>query len=692
MDAEAWGQLVSLTDIDTEPIFLTSDSFTIGRAKDCDLPYTDNKLVSSRHCCIQRDEIGTVWLCDSSTNGTLLNLKVKISKGNKKELQHGDDFYIVYKKGEEEKNVGFVYQSMAELAKEDSSEAEQTQEYETDANILDATVADVDVNFLDDTEEDTSKKRTKKDEDTDDSEPVKKMRKTSEESKTEKSSCKTTEVSSGENKKKSKEEISKEEASKMKSGTVTTSAAVPDVDEIEETLMCSICQEIMYYCISLQPCMHSYCAGCYSDWMQKSNECPTCRMKVKRINKNHIVNNLIEAYLKEHPEKKRPEEDLKALDAKNKITKDMMTPTAKEGYDPDNEEEEEDYTDSDAEDDEERTVQPAVGFNPPVFQPAQPMLFGIGTPFFGARPAATKCRQCPGYVAPPIAPPTGIFQTAINAVGTALGLNQEGNQITGTANEKKEEEESEATQSLGDGVGPSTSDGKTNKMADPDLKDEKTMPEAPPYNCLPVQNHVLCQCCLQPMPDRRAEAINPANNIPPLQCQICYRNYCHAYWGCTKNECTGCIGKFKDLNFGKKCLNNLILENVYESEIFKNYVEANGMSVKQVLRESLVKLDTGQYTCPGKFWIKKMTMENLSKRQHQSRFAINSNTALCYTCGLRNFKELAYQYRKDIPRDDLPEDAQKRQDCYWGKNCRTQRTRPHHAKNFSHICDQIRTT
>lgn len=26
------------------------------------------------------------------------------------------------------------------------------------------------------------------------------------------------------------------------------------------------------------------------------------------------------------------------------------------------------------------------------------------------------------------------------------------------------------------------------------------------------------------------------------------------------------------------------------------------------------------------------------------------------------------------------ENVQKRQDCYWGKNCRTQRTRPHHAQ------------
>ena len=49
-----------------------------------------------------------------------------------------------------------------------------------------------------------------------------------------------------------------------------------------------------------------------------------CRNKVDRINKNHIVNNLVEAYFKEHPEKRRSEEDIKELEAKNKITKDMV--------------------------------------------------------------------------------------------------------------------------------------------------------------------------------------------------------------------------------------------------------------------------------------------------------------------------------------------------------------------------------
>ena len=33
---------------------------------------------------------------------------------------------------------------------------------------------------------------------------------------------------------------------------------------------------------------------------------------------------------------------------------------------------------------------------------------------------------------------------------------------------------------------------------------------------------------------------------------------------------------------------------------------------------------------------------------------LNSSTPLCYKCGLRNFQELAYQFRRDIPREQLP--------------------------------------
>lgn len=39
-----------------------------------------------------------------------------------------------------------------------------------------------------------------------------------------------------------------------------------------ETLICAICHELLYDCVSVQPCLHSFCAGCFSDWMQGS--CP----------------------------------------------------------------------------------------------------------------------------------------------------------------------------------------------------------------------------------------------------------------------------------------------------------------------------------------------------------------------------------------------------------------------------------
>ena len=52
---------------------------------------------------------------------------------------------------------------------------------------------------------------------------------------------------------------------------------------------------------SLQPCMHTFCAACYSGWMERSSLCPTCRCPVERLRKNHILNNLVEAYLTQHP-------------------------------------------------------------------------------------------------------------------------------------------------------------------------------------------------------------------------------------------------------------------------------------------------------------------------------------------------------------------------------------------------------
>ena len=63
-----------------------------------------------------------------------------------------------------------------------------------------------------------------------------------------------------------------------------------------------------------------------------------------------------------------------------------------------------------------------------------------------------------------------------------------------------------------------------------------------------------------------------------------------------------------------------------------------------------------------------------------ARQGLSSTDILCFSCGLRCFKELVYQYRKEIPNEDLPNEVANRGDCYWGKNCRTQHHNPMHAR------------
>lgn len=103
-------------------------------------------------------------------------------------------------------------------------------------------------------------------------------------------------------------------------------------DKMEETLTCVICQDLLHDCVSLQPCMHTFCAACYSGWMERSTLCPTCRCPVERICKNHILNNLVEAYLLQHPDKSRSEDDVRSMAARNKITQDMLQPKVRRSF------------------------------------------------------------------------------------------------------------------------------------------------------------------------------------------------------------------------------------------------------------------------------------------------------------------------------------------------------------------------
>ncbi|XP_059105722.1 E3 ubiquitin-protein ligase CHFR isoform X2 [Peromyscus eremicus] len=646
---EPWGRLLRLGAEEDEPqILLWKREWTIGRRRGCDLSFPSNKLVSGDHCKLRVDDkSGQVTLEDTSTNGTVIN-KLQVVKKQTYPLQSGDVIYLVYRKNEPEHNVAYLYESLNEkqslpqesfeankenmfhvtkdssgpgqgddlqvpplspmaqtcleepqpststsdlfpTASTSSMEPELTsagQKHSSSSGLGNAgislkecssLIANGELSSLSPVLQDKETPFSLETEDHEELEPAKKRMK-----------------GDGELDLNLQLLIADQHGNAQTSREDVRVASVKP-DKMEETLTCIICQDLLHDCVSLQPCMHTFCAACYSGWMERSSLCPTCRCPVERICKNHILNNLVEAYLIQHPDKSRSEEDLRSMDARNKITQDMLQPKVRRSFS-DEEGSSEDLLELSDVDSESSDI-------------SQPYIV---------------CRQCPEY-----------RRQAVQSLPCPVPESELG-----------------ATQALG-GEAPSTS---------------TSLPAAQDYMCPLQGSHAICTCCFQPMPDRRAER-EQDSSVAPQQCAVCLQPFCHLYWGCTRTGCFGCLAPFCELNLGDKCLDGVLNNNNYESDILKNYLATRGLTWKNMLAESLLALQRGVFLL--------------------SDYRVTGNTVLCYCCGLRSFRELTYQYRQNIPASELPVTVTSRPDCYWGRNCRTQ-VKAHHAMKFNHICEQTR--
>ncbi|XP_032127242.1 E3 ubiquitin-protein ligase CHFR isoform X6 [Sapajus apella] len=542
------------------------------------------------------EEAGVDHRAETSTNGTVIN-KLKVVKKQTCPLQTGDVIYLVYRKNEPEHNVAYLYESLNEkqgMTQESFASASSTEPPPAGRERSSSCGSEGAGNFpkgggpsvasdeistfasaLPDRKAVSSSSLEPQDQE--DLEPVrKKMRGDGDLDL-------------------NLEVLFAQPCRNTQTVHDNVRAVAGKPDKMEETLTCIICQDLLHDCVSLQPCMHTFCAACYSGWMERSSLCPTCRCPVERICKNHILNNLVEAYLIQHPDKSRSEEDMQSMDARNKITQDMLQPKVRRSFS-DEEGSSEDLLElSDVDSESSDISQPYV-----------------------------VCRQCPEYRRQAAQPPRC----------------------------PAPEGEPGAPQALGDT--PSTSASLTTAVQD--------------YVCPLQGSHALCTCCFQPMPDRRAERAQDPS-VAPQQCAVCLQPFCHLYWGCTRTGCFGCLAPFCELNLGDKCLDGVLNNNSYESDILKNYLATRGLTWKNMLTESLVALQRGVFLL--------------------SDYRVTGNTVLCYCCGLRSFRELTYQYRQNIPASELPAAVTSRPDCYWGRNCRTQ-VKAHHAMKFNHICEQTR--
>uniref|UniRef100_A0AAY4C130 E3 ubiquitin-protein ligase CHFR n=1 Tax=Denticeps clupeoides TaxID=299321 RepID=A0AAY4C130_9TELE len=591
--AEPWGKLVKVDSGSGAEVLLVNRECTVGRRKGCDLSFPCNKLVSGDHCRIVQDELsGEVWLEDMSTNGTVINMS-KLVKKQKHFLQNGDVIYFVYRKNEPEQSEYLSWKKIFSCTactvhpKLDSKVRNKGKQFAPQEPVLEEPQPSTSSSHCYSTSFLTSAPGTaslllqangawsagllcaylvsfpfcfplKASDEFD---------------------CSHSKSSDGASVPKQLGVI--ELVRKDKGENIKT-------DKMEESLTCIICQDLLYDCVSLQPCMHTFCAACYSGWMERSSLCPTCRCPVERIRKNHILNNLVEAYLQQHPEKCRSEEDLKSMDSRNKITQDMLQPKIERSFS--DEEGSSDYL-FDLSDNDSDTSDISQSY--------------------------LTCRQCPGY-------------------------RKDMSQALWISNPHPDEG---VAKPLGEGPSTSSSD----------------------FQCPPHGSHIICTCCLQPMPDRRSELTG--QQLSSQQCMVCQRPFCHLYWGCQRLGCQGCLARFSELNLSDKCLDAVLNSNNYESEVLQNYLSSRGRSWREMLLEGLQAVQQGVY--------------------HLSDYRINASAVLCYCCGLRVFKELAYKYRENIPTSELPASVTSRPDCYWGRNCRTQ-VKAHHAMKFNHICEQTR--
>ncbi|CAB1322131.1 unnamed protein product, partial [Coregonus sp. 'balchen'] len=531
-------------------VLLVNRECTVGRRKGCDLSFPSNKLVSGDHCKIVQDKSsGLVWLEDTSTNGTVINMS-KLVKKQIHMLQNGDVIYFTIKPERtfSQDTIGgatrcSVMQQKAQtfpvtaavcvsvepflVGPPREQQALEEPKPSTSSHLLHTVSSStacssaaslLHSSALDARQTEAQNRVTMLYKEEGDMEPERKRRKTDSADKDYDFGLPHTSSIAVVSPSPAKASLIRDLLGKA---AVTVEGA--KTDKMEESLTCVICQDLLHDCVSLQPCMHTFCAACYSDWMERSSLCPTCRCPVERIRKNHILNNLVEAYLIQHPEKCRSEEDLKSMDSRNKITRDMLQPKIERSFS--DEEGSSDYlfelsdNDSDTSD-----IGQCPGYRKEVCQ----VLWATGPAPLGPAPPTPEDRAG-------IPPGAGALSTCSDVPTTA--------------------------------------------------------PQD--YTCPPLGSHVICTCCLQPMPDRRAELIG--QHLSAQQCVACLRPFCHMYWGCQRIGCQGCLARFSELNLTDKCLDGVLNSNNYESEILQSYLSARGMSWRDMLQEGLQGLQQGTF-------------------------------------------------------------------------------------------------
>ncbi|KAK6125554.1 hypothetical protein DH2020_040704 [Rehmannia glutinosa] len=97
-----------------------------------------------------------------------------------------------------------------------------------------------------------------------------------------------------------------------------------------EHAKCSICLNVWHDVVTVAPCLHNFCNGCFSEWLKRCQEkhssvlCPQCRAVVQFVGRNHFLHSIEEDILQSDSSLRRPSGEIAVLDSCSSIKSPLV--------------------------------------------------------------------------------------------------------------------------------------------------------------------------------------------------------------------------------------------------------------------------------------------------------------------------------------------------------------------------------
>ncbi|XP_021742112.1 E3 ubiquitin-protein ligase CHFR-like isoform X2 [Chenopodium quinoa] len=102
-----------------------------------------------------------------------------------------------------------------------------------------------------------------------------------------------------------------------------------------EHTKCCICLNVWHDVVTVAPCLHNFCNGCFSEWLKRCQKkhssvlCPQCRAVVQFVGRNHFLHGIEEDILQADASLRRSTEELAILDSYATIKSNLVITNGK---------------------------------------------------------------------------------------------------------------------------------------------------------------------------------------------------------------------------------------------------------------------------------------------------------------------------------------------------------------------------